>query len=964
MPPLYWGDFPLTSREAYMNTVGQARDDEQPDSGDTGQVTLPASGASGGSAVQSSREEAAAPQALQGSSLPGAPGSADISTPLVIDGHTANGGPTPWRGYEPWLPGSDAGALVPPRPAGQANAIPGEQAPPSDLPRVARGADLARVRVRWYWAALCFAITFAVYLLFVPRFVLYSSPPTGDQVYYMMDTISLVQDHDLLLNNNYANQDWQKFYSLAPHPADFVGMSAPDPLPPMLANATARPPQEQYSFHLPGLAVWLIPAWVIGGVFQLWWPACVVFMCLLGALMVLNIFLFAHELTGKPWIAWMVWLPVAFAGPVMTFSLLVFTELPVGLLLIYVFRRLALGWGANGPFRLFLIGLAIANIPWLAWRCAPVAAFLGLYALVQWWRYRRLARDDGETELTVEETAPALNDGSFKWLGLLAAPVVLLGGLLLYYNLYLFGRIIPDSSVLEQGRVAIFHYPWQSPEDATLFVSAIFGQLFDRGFGLLPYAPVYVLSFVGMIAIFRLGGPYRRILLWMALIALPYLAVICSFENWNGVWCPPARYLTTFVPFLAGLLAISLLVFSRSVVYKIIYFLLAIPGWVLTGVMLEDPRVFWPVSQGAPFQKLTEYPNSIVKIDFSQFLPIFSPVNDVTHPVNTAWITAAAVAVVLLCYLLMQNQTWLRAMSLPRLPYGTQGAMWAVTILVVGSGWLFMNYQYLKHHTTVVQVNRWNLIPPLEEAYGITYFNGTLYLSAYNRNTAGFVATFDPATGAYTPIQPQSPDGAQFSHVGDVKPGPDGLLYVLNNGDANHALYIMTPDGHILKELSLGEKTPIATGLSIDRDGKLFIADMLGGRILAYPPGGGAPAGIYGGMAGGFNNPAGVAVTPDGMIYAAEQGYARIQQLGPSGKFIRSYDLHCKPNAVTVSGDYLDIACDTGLVGINWKKQDIQLVRYDAPDHRPDGATGLTYGADNTLYVLAGSSLIEYKITH
>src|SRR5207237_3632069 len=101
-----------------------------------------------------------------------------------------------------------------------------------------------------------------------------------------------------------------------------------------------------------------------------------------------NVFLFAHEISGRLWIAWAVWLPVAFSSPIMTYSYLIFTELPMGLLLIYAFRRLALGWGANGPLRLLLRGACIGYRPCVSSRAIFLAAPLGLYAVVQWWRYR------------------------------------------------------------------------------------------------------------------------------------------------------------------------------------------------------------------------------------------------------------------------------------------------------------------------------------------------------------------------------------------------------------------------------------------------------------------------------------------------------------------------------------------------------------------------------------------------
>src|ERR1035438_10130391 len=91
-------------------------------------------------------------------------------------------------------------------------------------------------------------------------------------------------------------------------------------------------------------------------------------------------------------IALLVWLPVSFSNPVMTFSYVIFTELLTGLMILYVFRRLALGWSANGPIRLFLVGGCIGYFPWIAWRSVPVSAAFMLYAFVQWWRAQKASR--------------------------------------------------------------------------------------------------------------------------------------------------------------------------------------------------------------------------------------------------------------------------------------------------------------------------------------------------------------------------------------------------------------------------------------------------------------------------------------------------------------------------------------------------------------------------------------------
>jgi len=72
-------------------------------------------------------------------------------------------------------------------------------------------ADLAPSGLTLRWPLLCFAATFVLYVALIPRVLLYSSPPTGDQAYYLIETISLVQDGDFNVANNYAQHDEDKF---------------------------------------------------------------------------------------------------------------------------------------------------------------------------------------------------------------------------------------------------------------------------------------------------------------------------------------------------------------------------------------------------------------------------------------------------------------------------------------------------------------------------------------------------------------------------------------------------------------------------------------------------------------------------------------------------------------------------------------------------------------------------------
>jgi len=96
----------------------------------------------------------------------------------------------------------------------EAPGMPGPR--PDALPEAPAGADLADARPALRLLGLCFGLTLLIYLALAPRFMLYSSPPTGDQAFYLMTTASLTTYHDLNERRAYANHEYDKFYSLAP----------------------------------------------------------------------------------------------------------------------------------------------------------------------------------------------------------------------------------------------------------------------------------------------------------------------------------------------------------------------------------------------------------------------------------------------------------------------------------------------------------------------------------------------------------------------------------------------------------------------------------------------------------------------------------------------------------------------------------------------------------------------------
>jgi hypothetical protein len=437
------------------------------------------------------------------------------------------------------------------------------------------------------WPIGIFLVTLIVYAIFTNQVLIYTNPPTGDQPFYLHTAISIVQDHDINESNNYADQDERQYYPRSVwedgyYPAGFKGIPAPYPLPPHNGHTTNRPATEQYSKHGLGLSVLIVPGWALGvnldpaslGLAELdqptaGWPVVVYQLNILGALLAAQVFLLAYEATRRRGIALVVWLALAFSNPLMTYSYLIFPELPAGLCAIYAFRRLRLGWAANGRLQLLLIGLALGFMPWLHARFLPIMGALALYAI---WAWRRARQD-----------SPA-GKGTWPRLVMALAPIGISLVLLMDFYYWLYGTVLPNT-----GDHAGFINPLTDP--LGLPVSMV-GLLIDQQWGLLIAAPVYLLAFVGMAALWMTPGQ-RATAGWLLFALIPYYLVVAEYRQWWGEWCPPARYLATIAPLLALPLAQGLLALQRSRLYNVLFGFLAALGWAYMAGLLAHPRSFW-----------------------------------------------------------------------------------------------------------------------------------------------------------------------------------------------------------------------------------------------------------------------------------------------------------------------------------------------------------------------------------
>jgi sugar lactone lactonase YvrE len=271
-----------------------------------------------------------------------------------------------------------------------------------------------------------------------------------------------------------------------------------------------------------------------------------------------------------------------------------------------------------------------------------------------------------------------------------------------------------------------------------------------------------------------------------------------------------------------------------------------------------------------------------------------------------------------------------------------------------------MNLEHLKPRTMLTQLGQWDLTPPVDQPRGIAFHEGKLYVTGYESRS---LLALDVASGASAPVLPVAAGAPlTYTHPGAVEVGPDGLLYVLNNGERQASLYGMRPDGEVVRQIPLEGKGPIAVGLDLGPDGALYVTDMLGGKILKYSPEGGEPLDAWGGMTDGFNNVMGIVVDEEGTLFAAEQSAGRIQQLDSAGNFVRAYDLRCNPMFMALDGDWLVVSCDNKLVSLNRSTHELRSVQVTGDGLLPNAPTGVTYGPDGTLYVVSGNTVLAYEV--
>lgn len=337
----------------------------------------------------------------------------------------------------------------------------------------------------------------------------YGAQLTADEPQYLLSALSLAEDGDLDISDELEDEAWR----------DFHAAQLPEQTRPL-------PDGSRLSPHDPLLPVLLVPAVLLAPSTGL--PAWVVAKASLAVLAGLTAAVTAWVAVRRlhvplgPAVA--VVGAFSLSPPLVVYATQVYPELPAALAV-----AVALGCLLGAPSRpaAAALALVVVALPWLAVKYALVAAVLAVGAL--WW----LRRDRA---------------AAAAWL----VAVVAAGTHWLWFHLAVYGGLTSYAAgdYFQGGSVSA-----TGPDPHYLArTQRLVGLLVDRDFGLLPWAPVYLLAPLVVAWAVRSRGAHGRVVL-LAVLAAGWVVATWVAQTMHGYWWP-GRQLVVVLPSLVLLVCL------------------------------------------------------------------------------------------------------------------------------------------------------------------------------------------------------------------------------------------------------------------------------------------------------------------------------------------------------------------------------------------------------------------------
>jgi hypothetical protein len=427
----------------------------------------------------------------------------------------------------------------------------------------------------------------------------------GDEPHYLLITHSLFEDKDFDLANNYAQQDYSRFMK-------YEGKMKPH------AIWGARP-GSLYSAHSPGVSVLLLPFYALGSLFR--GQALLFFirlgMSIFGALLSLQVYLYARSEWQNESLALWLWFLTAFTSPVFFYSIHVYPEIVIAFLSLTIFRLLRFSPSLSWP-KVIVCSLFLASFIWFH-SLKYIALFVPLFLYGLWILFKK-SRPSWKIAVFVVITA-----------------VVALVYLEFQHSLYgsyslssaTWARPMTGEESLQFARNLLFGIPFRYRWETMA------GYFFDQRDGLLFYAPLYFFALLGAWEMWRRK---KKGFLLLLFVSAPYV-LISAFLTQRTGYAPQARPLVSVIWALAILVG-YFLAYNRKKMFAYLFNFLACLSFLFVVLLLKYPlNLYQETTRG-----ITErggglfYLLSNIHFRLPDFLPSYLKVEDWLWLPNFVWL--------------------------------------------------------------------------------------------------------------------------------------------------------------------------------------------------------------------------------------------------------------------------------------------------------------------------------------
>jgi hypothetical protein len=366
------------------------------------------------------------------------------------------------------------------------------------------------VQREWVVAAMLGVALAMLFQLGVPFRGAFGARVTGDEPFYLLTTISLIEDGDLDLVNQYAAEAYR----------EFLGDSVP-----LWTQSVPTPDGRLLSPHNLGLSLLVLPAYLWDGV-----DGAKRFLALLGALTIACAYLLGRRMTGLAGASLIAAVLVGVAAPTFVYATQVYPEMPAALcvvLLVLLTQRPG-GGLVTGVAAAALLGALV----WLGVKYAPLVACIGGLSCARLGAHGRAA---------------------------LVAAALAIGVHYAVFHVQTYGDLTPYA-------VNLVYAGSSTPELLTRHLEVgdrlyrLLGLWVDREFGLVRWAPIIALALPGAWLLTRRSFGISGAIL--APVAVQLLVATFLSITMRGWWFP-GRMLIVVLPLLVPLVAVALAPLAR-----------------------------------------------------------------------------------------------------------------------------------------------------------------------------------------------------------------------------------------------------------------------------------------------------------------------------------------------------------------------------------------------------------------